>query len=290
VHMTGGMAGLVGAAIAGPRRTVFEGARFKVTVHTPRPFSLVFETLGVIFLWAGWYGFNCGSAWAYTGEAEVAELIAVNTSLSGAAGLFTCVVIFGAKSRFDILPLDAVINGALAGLVGVTPACAVIDPPLAVLTGVVAAIGSSYLSGLVHQFKIDDPVDAFAVHYGSGLWGIIVCGLFATPENIRLAYPGVTNISAGVFYGDNSFTLLGWQLVMCLTVTAWVGGCAAVVFSGLNYFGFLRVSAEAEGRGCDAHHHGVAYDSANAVPQSAPEKTNVHESAFVHRVMSLLSA
>jgi ammonium transporter, Amt family len=135
VHMVGGFSALAGAAILGPRTGRITKVNGK-TVFTKIPghnASLIL--LGVFVLWFGWYGFNPGSALAIIGVSEVASLAAINTTLSAAGGTMGAL---GMLMLFNYMKKEQVVydligssNGTLAGLVGITSACATVEvsPP-----------------------------------------------------------------------------------------------------------------------------------------------------------------
>ena len=64
-------------------------------------------------------------------------------------------------------------NGSLSGLVGVTGACAVVEPWAALVIGIVSGWVYCLGSGLLIKVRIDDAVDGIPVHLFSGMWGCI---------------------------------------------------------------------------------------------------------------------
>jgi len=135
VHMVGGVAGLVGAIIVGPRTGRFVDGKVQ-----PMPgHSATLATLGTFLLWFGWYGFNPGSTLGITGGLyKVVERCAVTTTLGAAAGGVTVLVIRKVLDHF--FDLISVLNGVLAGLVSVTASCAFIEPYAAIVIGIIGAI------------------------------------------------------------------------------------------------------------------------------------------------------
>lgn len=219
VHMTGGVAAFWGAMILGPR------PGWTPTYDELPAHNFALSTLGTLILWFGWYGFNCGSTLVWDGF--VAGHVAVNTTLApGAAAL---VGMFISKVFFKQWDLGNALNSILAGLVGVTAGCATVRPGFAVLIGILSALiylGASKLNRFV--FKIDDPVDAVAVHGACGLFGLIAAGLFSDPDLVQAVY--AKECDTGVA------DLLTFQFIAALSIFVWVSVWA------LGMFGFLKVT------------------------------------------------
>ena len=155
VHMTGGVAGLMGAAIVGPRTGRFD-PNGRVIAMPGHNASLV--VLGTFILWVGWYGFNPGSQLAIIGSEVVVARTAVSTTLSAASGGVTAMAInYGLYHVWDLI---AVCNGVLAGLVGITAGCSVTEPWTAIVCGFLSAWVIHGASKLLLKFKIDDPLEA----------------------------------------------------------------------------------------------------------------------------------
>jgi Amt family ammonium transporter len=176
VHMTGGFAALCGAIVVGPRQSRWE-ERFPDDFA---PHNIPFCILGTLILWTGWYGFNPGSTGSmHTAEmANRAGLAVVNTTMAPCiAGLVVFVLraLVVEPKRLDAAGLC---NGILAGLVAVTASCNLIRPWESIVIGLVAGIIYQASSMLIVRAKVDDVVDAFAVHGMNGLWGTIAVGLF----------------------------------------------------------------------------------------------------------------
>ncbi|KAJ1622644.1 ammonium transporter AmtB-like domain-containing protein [Pavlovales sp. CCMP2436] len=111
-------------------------------------------------------------------------------------------------------------------------------------------------SKLVLKLKVDDPLDAFAVHGSSGMWALVATGIFARPE---YSYNGLG--SHGFVYPGDKPDLLGVQITAIAIIVAWVGGCSTILFASLRLLGVLRVPADIEEAGMDVSKHGGgAYD------------------------------
>lgn len=242
VHLTGGVAAFVGAAILGPRTGRFDSPDDFV------PHNYALTTMGTLFLWFGWYGFNCGSALGWY-DGNIGK-VAVTTTL---APCFACVTGFTftriVNKKWD---LGVALNCILAGLVSITSGCPTIPNILSALTGIIGAfvyLGSSKLMKII---KVDDPVDAVAVHGFCGIWGCIATGLFASADLISRYYGNTCTGGAG--------QILIYQIVGVLYIIGWTAGLTAPIFLLLKFFRLLRVSEEEEGD-LDMSEHGVgAYE------------------------------
>lgn len=258
VHMTGGILALCGAAIIGPRVGRFDED------GKPNPMpgqNSVLIVLGTLILWLGWYGFNPGSTLGITAEGygTVMGRAAVTTTISAAAGGITTVVIDRAVSQ--IFDLHMVCNGILAGLVSITAGCASTYPWAAFCIGVVGAFVYYGASKLLLKLKIDDPLDAFAVHGAAGFWGVLAVGFFAAPEYVGYGWKDAVGADfcyaecyKGLFYGGGS-TFAG-QLVALIVEVSWCAATGVILFWVLRLAGILRISAEMENAGLDTSKHG----------------------------------
>ena len=218
--------------------------------------SSVLQSLGVFILWLGWYGFNGGSTLAVFSSAYSRDLarVCVTTTLGAASAALTSVMI--AHQFTHVWDVSAVGNGILAGLVSITANCVVIEPWAAIVIGMFGGAIYQGASKLVLKMKVDDPLDAFAVHGVCGAWGLVASGVFCRPE---YSYNGLG--SHGFVYPGAQPDLLGIQIVTFLIITIWVGVCSTVIFGSLRLAGILRVPAEVEEAGMDVSKHGgEAYD------------------------------
>jgi len=136
------------------------------------------------------------------------------------------------------------LNGALAGLVGITAGCAVATPFGSVIIGLVAGIlvvaSVEFVDKVLH---VDDPVGAVSVHGVCGAWGTLAVGLFANTSDIK-----------GLFYGGG-FGQLGVQALGILAVFAWAAGVGLVLFVVIKKTMGLRVTETEELRGLDIGEH-----------------------------------
>lgn len=250
VHMTGGVAALVGAIFLGPRTGRFSpsGECIDMPGH-----SSVLVALGTFILWFGWYGFNPVSTLAFE-YMETAARVAVTTTLGAAAGGVTALSIhYGFTKSLDVGPMC---NGILAGLVSITGNCVVIEPWAAALIGAIGAAIYYGFSALLRKLKIDDPLDASSVHGACGAWGVIAAGLFAKQKYVLNDYGAEGGADDyGALYGGGG-KQLGNQIAGVLAIIAWVGFTSSVLFGVLKYAGMLRVPVEEEEVGLDTSHHG----------------------------------
>jgi len=225
VHLLGGMAALAGVLVVGPRRGRF------AEDGKPRPIpghSVTLGALGVFILWFGWYGFNAGSTLAAVGQ-DIASP-AVTTTLAAAAGsvgaMITAWVIIGKPD------VGFTLNGALAGLVGITAGTASISFGLSIVTGLIAGVLMTLSVIALERLKIDDPVGAISVHGTAGLWGVVAVALFSSDAAI------------------------GAQLIGATAIVTWAFGTSFLVFKVIDLTVGMRVSEKEERAGLDRSEHG----------------------------------
>jgi ammonium transporter, Amt family len=254
VHVTGAVVGLVGAIFLGPRSGRFLADGGGVNEMHGHAFPLT--ALGFWLLWFGWYAFNCGSTLAIAdGASNLAGRVAVVTTLGpAAAGITVLALVRVLTGRFD---LSVGMNGALAGLVAITAAANIIDVWASTVIGIVGALIYWLVSRLMLWLRIDDPLDAVAVHGGCGLWGVLAVGLFGTRQYVADAL-GVHKDSVqqyGGFYGGGGVQF-GVQLLGCVVTIAWAGTWAIATFGALRHFVLLRVDHDTELAGLDNSKYG----------------------------------
>jgi Amt family ammonium transporter len=232
--MVGGVAALMGAMVVGPRNGRWERPE-DFAPHNP-----ALCVLGTLVLWFGWYGFNGASTLSMKSSADAfsAALVCMNTTLApSAAGLVVFLLrayVFSPKC-FDVM---AICNGILGGLVSITAGCGSVEPGESLVIGLIGAFFYQGASMLMVKLKIDDPLDAFAVHGACGFWGVLAAGLFGEGN--------------GAFYGGDQ---LGVQIVAGLLIAAWVGIPSLLLCLALKKVGLLRASDEVQADGMDLHEH-----------------------------------
>ena len=238
VHMVGGVVALTGAMALGPRLGKYNGKK----VNAIPGHSMTLGALGVFILWLGWFGFNPGSQLAASGSANAIAIshIFVTTNLAAVAGALAALVISWLK--WGKPSLSFALNGALAGLVGVTAGCAVVTATGALLIGLISGtvlvFAVTFIDNVLH---IDDPVGAVSVHGVCGALGTILVGLFSE--------------STGLFYGHGAAQLVT-QLIGVVAVAAWAGVTGFILFKILKATVGLRVPKRIEEEGLDIYEHG----------------------------------
>ncbi|MBL7967536.1 MAG: ammonium transporter [Prolixibacteraceae bacterium] len=238
VHMVGGVIALTGAIALGPRIGKYNGKK----VNAIPGHSMTLGALGVFILWLGWFGFNPGSQLAASGAANANAIshIFVTTNMAGAAGALAALLISWIK--WGKPSLSFALNGALAGLVGVTAGCAAVTVTGAILIGLISGTVLVFAVTFIdNTLKIDDPVGAVSVHGICGALGTIMVGLFSE--------------STGLFYGHGTAQLIT-QLIGVATVAAWAGITGFILFKILKATVGLRVPKRIEEEGLDIYEHG----------------------------------
>ena len=238
VHSVGGWAALVAAALVGPRIGKYtDGKSNALPGH-----NMLYGALGVFILWLGWFGFNPGSELAISGDSanNVAGIV-ITTNLAAAAG--AVVALFLTWIRYGKADISMTLNGALAGLVGITAGCAAVDPMGAFIIGIVSGIVVVFSIEFVDKvLKIDDPVGAISVHGVVGAVGTLLVGVFAT--------------DGGLLYGGG-FGQLGVQAIGVVSIGGWAMITTFILLSILKAVMGLRVTEKEELEGLDIHEHGI---------------------------------
>jgi Amt family ammonium transporter len=228
VHSVGGWGALAGVIILGPRTGKYVNGQLK-----PIPgHSLPLATIGVFLLWLGWFGFNGGSV--LSADPELTSLTLVTTNIAAAAGALTALFVsWGLLKKPD---LSMALNGALAGLVGITAGADQMAPWEAMVIGIIAGVLVVVSVLFFDKIKLDDPVGAISVHLVCGIWGTLAVALFgakAGGEQLVTQLKGI--VSIGLF----SFIFAG------------------ALFFILKMIMGIRVSVEEEIEGLDYGEHGA---------------------------------
>ena len=232
VHSVGGWAALAGAIVLGPRlgKYTADGRIRPIVGH-----NIPLAALGVFILWVGWFGFNPGST---TAANKDIAMIFVNTNLSAATG--SMMAMFVSWFKFGKPEVGMSLNGALAGLVGITAGCANVSPGSSIIIGAVAGTLVVFSVLFFDRIRVDDPVGAISVHGVCGAWGTLAAGLFNM--------------------GGFSFKIIAVQLIGIGACFAWTFTMAFAIFKLIDLVMGLRVSKEEEIEGLDfSEHGGVAY-------------------------------
>ena len=227
VHSVGGWGALAGIIILGPRLGKYVDGK---VIDKPGA-SVPLAVIGVFMLWLGWFGFNGGSV--LSADPALVSYVLVTTSLAactgGIGGFITGYFVF---KRYD---LGMVLNGVLAGLVGITAGADVIPIPWALFVGLVAGVLVVLSAVTLDKLKLDDMVGAVSVHLTCGIWGTLAVGLFSVNP-------------------EHTFTAQLIGVAIC-GVTAFVA--AFIIFYLLKITIGIRVSEQHEKEGLDSHEHGI---------------------------------
>ncbi|RZS90590.1 ammonium transporter [Aquimarina brevivitae] len=244
VHAVGGFAGLVAAALIGPRLGKYKNGQVNVIPGH----NLVLGAIGVFILWLGWFGFNGGSQLAFGGSDSVAVgSVIINTNLAAALGAITA--LFFTWAKYKKPDISMTLNGCLAGLVGITAGCgnvnAVGAAAIGVISGLVVVLSIEFID---KKLKIDDPVGAISVHGVCGFLGTVLVGVFAIPGD---------DFAGGLLYGGG-FKQLGVQALGSVSMIGWAVLASFIVLFILKKTIGLRVSEKEEVEGLDIHEHGLS--------------------------------
>jgi len=238
VHINAGVAGLVGA--------YFVGKRIGYGHTALKPHNVVYTYIGAMLLWVGWFGFNAGSAAAAD---TVASLAFLNTLLATAAAVVGWTLVESiTKGKPSAL---GAASGAVAGLVGITPACGTVGPMGALVIGLVAGAACVWgVTGLKRLLRVDDTADVFGVHGIGGIVGALLTGVFSAQS--------LGGTKADLDIGHQlwvQFVSVAFTMIWCAVVTA-------VILLLVKAIVGLRVTEEAERTGLDVTSHGEsAYEA-----------------------------
>lgn len=233
VHSVGGWAALVGAIALGPRTGKYrDGQPTAMPGH-----NISLSMLGCMILWIGWFGFNPGSELA---ASEAVPYIALTTNLAAVAGGLAAFM--ASLTLLGTPDLSMIINGVLAGLVGITAGCAEVSHFGALVIGGVAGVLVIGAILLFDRLQVDDPVGAISVHLVCGIWGTLAVGLLST--------------ETGLFYGAGINQLL-LQLLGIASIGLFSVVVTALFWTALKLTIGIRVDAKAEELGLSVAEHGM---------------------------------
>ena len=247
VHSVGGWAALAGIIALGPRMGKYVGGQVRAIAGHNMPLA----TIGVFLLWLGWFGFNGGSV--LSADPELVSLVFVTTCLASAAGIIGAMLM---SWTFQHKPdLSMVLNGSLAGLVGITAGADVVSVNSAMLIGLIAGVIVVGAVLLIDRRRLDDPVGAVSVHLVCGIWGTLAVGIFSADHSLMTQLIGV------LAYGAISFP------------------AAYLIFMALKATIGIRVSKDEEAMGLDVAEHGMeAYGGFQMVSPGLGSRP-IHQSA-----------
>ncbi|AVH69517.1 ammonium transporter [Nostoc sp. 'Lobaria pulmonaria (5183) cyanobiont'] len=243
VHISSGVSALVAAIVLGPRKT-----------HPDRlspPHNVPFILLGAALLWFGWFGFNAGSALSVASGTSgnvvtnlaTTAFVATNTAAAAAALMW---LILESVLRSKPTAVGAA-TGAVAGLVGITPAAGFVTPLSAILIGFITAFVCFYAVSFKHKLQIDDALDTYPVHGVGGTVGAILTAIFATTQVNGGGKDGVLRGNLGE---------LGVELVAIVVAYVIAGVGTWIILKVIDATVGLRVKEEAELQGLDINEHG----------------------------------
>jgi ammonium transporter, Amt family len=240
VHIISGVSALVCALVLGKR--VGYGK------EPMQPHNVTMTVLGTALLWFGWFGFNAGSALG-SGTLAVSAFVATNT----AAAMAALTWMTASWIRHKQPSVLGAACGAVAGLVGITPAAGYVTPMAAVVIGFLAGAGCFIAVEMFVRGRVDDALDVFGVHGVGGIIGALATGIFAT----KTINPAGAD---GLLYGNPG--QLVTQLIAVVVVALYAAGVTWILLKLVDMLLGLRVSPEEEARGLDVSQHGeVAYQS-----------------------------
>ena len=225
VHSVGGWGALAGIILLGPRI----GKYVNGSIKPIRGHSMPLATIGVFLLWFGWFGFNGGSV--LSADPRMVSYVFVTTFIAACSGILASMI---ATCIFHGKPdLSMVLNGCLAGLVGITAGADVLSVLSATIVGLVSGVLVVFSVEFLDRRRLDDPVGALSVHLVRGIWGTIAVGLFS-----------------------QQFLFIN-QLLGVLSTGAVSFPIALLIFGILRKLKGIRVSASEEIRGLDIDEHGM---------------------------------
>lgn len=228
VHSVGGWGALIGAALLGPRIGKYTSRGMTAIPGHNIPLA----TFGVFLLWFGWFGFNGGSV--LSADPGLVSKVFVTTSMAAAAGAFGALIV--SYLMFKTYDITMVLNGILAGLVGITAGADQMGVNSSIIIGLVGG-GLIVLAVIFFdKIKVDDPVGAISVHLVGGIWGTLAVGLF------------------GDLAGVGQFVS---QLIGVVAV-----GVFCIIFAGVIFFVMkktmgIRVDEAEETEGLDINEHSM---------------------------------
>eukprot|EP00759_Apiculatamorpha_spiralis_P006993 PhF_6_TR14167/c2_g1_i1/m.22661/K03320/amt, AMT, MEP; ammonium transporter, Amt family len=264
VALNGATVALIATFLAGPRLRRFDSGFNKAHPGRFQAGNKVYQGLGTLLLWVGWYGFTCVSTNLSGGRAQICVKVAANTTLAAAAGgvLAFFLDVFLGEPTTDMVHVSTnpedidvktkrndirvTLNGVLAGLVAVSAGVSVYEPWAAVVVGAIGGIHAFFGPKFIAYFGIDDPVETFSLFGLNGFWGLMAVGWFARPENVVRAYMG--NGKYGIWYGGDA-EQWGLQMFGGGAIFLWALVTGGILVFVLKFLNLLRVSVADEQRG-----------------------------------------
>lgn len=228
VHSVGGWGALACVLILGPRLGKYVNGQVRPILGHSMPLA----TIGVFLLWLGWFGFNGGSV--LSADPGAVSLVFVTTSLAASAGMIASMLTSWVVQKKP--DLSMILNGTLAGLVGITAGADVVTVGASIIIGLVSGVVVVFSVSFFDKIKIDDPVGALSVHLVCGIWGTLAVGIFSTNPDHKLWVQFVGVVAYGIACFASAFAL----------------------FFALKGTLGVRVTEQEEIEGLDMHEHGVS--------------------------------
>lgn len=258
IHMVGGVTGLVTTIMLGARKGRFLKKDHVAPPHYDdefKPANIPFVVLGTLLLWFCWYGFNCGSTIKMVGSEILVGKSAMNTSLAGAVGGLVAFVIHYIihKDTNEKYNLPHLCNGILAGCVGITGAADVVASWAAVVIAVIAVLIYTFYVWFLKYIKVDDPLDAIALHFGVGSWGCVAVGWFHETK--------------GILYGGGG-KQFGVNLLGVVVSFAWTSIFTMLFNLLLKTLGLFKISENEEIYGSDPENLGLRAENFDCISRN----------------------
>ena len=254
IHMFGGAMSLCLAWLVGPRMLpdnidVFS-EKGQATVAPHNKFQIA---TGTLILWFSWFAFNAGSVMTMSnGGAQVAATAIITTLIASSSATLTGFVYM--RITLGYFDICHACNTALAGLVAITAGCAYVSSGYAAIIGALSIFPYFLVASLRMRFRIDDVLDAGAVHLGGGIWGTIATGLFCDAKRIEIATGLVDVTEYGLFLGGGGVQL-GMQMLGMVAVLSWCCFISVIVYYIAVFTVGVRIPVASELRGIDIMEH-----------------------------------
>ncbi len=241
VHISSGISALVCALFVGKRLNADDNV----------PHHMILSIIGASLVWVGWFGFNAGSALS---SGSLATSAFVTTHFAAAAAMLSWTAIEWLKHGKP--SVVGAISGAVAGLVGITPAAGFVSPMSALFTGLGAGMICYFaVTKLKRIFGYDDTLDVFGIHGIAGIFGALMTGVLATKAVNPIFKDADANALPVGLIDGNSMQIVNQLIAVALTVLFAVVASVLILKFVDAIFG-LRVSEEHEIAGLDVSQHG----------------------------------
>ncbi|WP_243675656.1 ammonium transporter [Vulcanisaeta distributa] len=258
IHVDAGIAAFIAAAMVGERL---------VEERKLQPHNLTQVAAGLGLVWLGWNGFNGGDPYGSTIDAAIAV---INTNLATAVAVVVWMILD--MAYLERPTFTGAVSGAVAGLVGITPAAGYVNGVGAVIIGAVSSAAAWYSLNMF-QFRsrltkrIDDALGVFSDHAVPGIIGGILAGVFADPRITKYVDPGLT----GALYG-NPFQVVLQLLGGVAVVIAYDALMTYLILKLISKIVPLRAPPQALRIGDREMHGEVAYDEFAFATQGDAER------------------